>query len=105
MATPEFTGVSLGFPLNQGAVKLCHSVHCVYIIGGLSVKACITSMASGIDTCDLEFYFETICEMMCDGKVKVLAPLLLGSGKAEIVLKGLTVEGIFMYECTIMEFL
>lgn len=55
-----------------------------------SIKACITSLASGISTGDLEFYFETIC----GDEVEVSNPLILGGGKAEVVLKGLTTEGM-----------
>ena len=56
----------------------------------LSVKACITSLPSGTSIGDLKLYFETIC----DDKVEILSPLILGGGKAQVVLEGLTTEGM-----------
>lgn len=62
---------------------------CVYIDELLSVKASITSLPSGTDADDLEVYFEAICY-----NVEILSSLILGGGKAEVVLKGLTTEGM-----------
>ena len=62
----------------------------------MSVKASITSLDRSIDTGDLKFYFETACQFIGDGNIEVTDPMLLGGGKAEIVLKGLTVEGIML---------
>ena len=62
--------------------------HYAHIDELLSVKATINSLAGGTSIGDLEVYFE-----LCDEKVEILSPLILGGGKAEVVLKGLTADG------------
>ena len=54
-----------------------HVVHFPYTDELLPVKASITSLASGTGTGDLEVYFEAIC----DDKVEILSPLILGGGE------------------------
>ena len=77
-------------------LKMTHVVHfllsgvCIHIDELLSVKASITSLWSGTSIGDLEVYFETICD---NDKVEILSTLILGGGKAEVVLKGLTADG------------
>ena len=55
----------------------------------LSIKAQITSLAGGIDINDVKEHFETLCGVICDGDVKLSSAVMLGSGKAELVLKGI----------------
>ena len=59
----------------------------------VSVKACITSLDSSVDAGDLKFYFETACQFIGAGNIEVIDPLLLGGGKATIVLNGLSMAG------------
>jgi len=48
----------------------------------------LSSLASGITTDDLTFYFETVAQ---DAKVSS-PPVMLGGGRAKLVLEGLTAE-------------
>ena len=59
----------------------------------MSVKVSITSLDSSIDAGDLKLYFETVCQFIDGDNIEVIDPLLLGGGKATVVLKGLTIAG------------
>ena len=72
--------------------------HCVYLLflaAGecLSVTAHISSLADDISTDELKMHFDTICD-----DVEVSSPVILGGGKAELVLKGLTREGVIVFQ-------
>ena len=55
----------------------------------LSVKAHITALASTADKDDIIAHFSSVC----DKTVEIASPIKLGGGKAEVVLKGISVEG------------
>ena len=58
----------------------------------LSVKAHITSLASDAVTDDVKEYFKTQCDVMCEDEVE-LSAVLLGGGKAELTLRGISALG------------
>ena len=75
-------------------VPLCVILLFLAVGERLSVTAHISSLADGVSTGELEFYFEAVCD---DETVEVSSPLILGNGKAEIELKGLTSEGVIAF--------
>lgn len=58
----------------------------------LSVKAHITSLASGTNLDDVKDHFKTACAVLCDEDIE-LSGVLLGKGKAELTLKGILSSG------------
>ena len=75
-------------------VPLCVILLFLAVGERLSVTAHISSLADSVSTDDLELYFETVCD---DETVEISTPLILGGGKAELVLKGLTREGVIAF--------
>ena len=57
------------------------------------MKAHITSLKSSIDIGDVTEYFRSVCNFVCEGEIELLNAHLLGKGKADIVLKGLSESG------------
>jgi poly [ADP-ribose] polymerase 10/14/15 len=55
----------------------------------LSVRAHVTSLASDAVTDDVKEYFKTQCDVVCEEEVE-LSAVLLGSGKAELMLRGIS---------------
>ena len=75
-------------------VPLCVCLLFLAVGECLSVTAHISSLADSVSTDELKLYFETVCD---DETVKISTPLILGGGKAELVLKGLTSEGVIVF--------
>ena len=57
------------------------------------MKAHITSLKSSIDIEDVTEYFRNVCNVVGDGEIELSNAHLLGKGKADIVLKGLSESG------------
>ena len=59
----------------------------------LSVRANITSLAADAVRDDIEEYFKTQCGAICEEEVVVLSAVILGGGKAELTLRGISASG------------
>ena len=60
----------------------------------LCVKVRISSLGSDVVTDDIKTYFTNVCGYTCEGEdIELSSAVLLGGGKAELVLDGLLVSG------------
>ena len=67
--------------------------YCLDKRGNVIVKAHLASLASEVDIDDLKAHFSNMCRYGCDEEVELSNAVILGGGKAEIVLKGLSDSG------------
>ena len=67
--------------------------YCLDKRGNVIVKAHLASLASDVDIDAIKAHFSNMCRYVCDEEVELSNAVILGGGKAEIVLKGLSDSG------------